>query len=229
MYKTTMILIALIMTTSAVFADANIDLQMGLTQFYSESGSYGSSGISERGYRGDINTTIPFDNWDIALDVRCLGFPGSDNAFTYYTDFVASFYFSEGDIKPYFAPVIGYSHSRMKLGRNDEKLQYDFYRFGGKFGLKSTFGNKYLDICFGLIAETPTWKEDDSDYTSAFPEDFYLENEIQAEFGWTINKHFGITTKLSGLSSNFIVDIFNNNVTGTEYMPSIQIGPSLYL
>jgi hypothetical protein len=231
MFRPLFIALVIILLTTPVLANVNMDLQLGLTQFYSGYDPYAYGGVNEKGYRVDLNTTLPFENWDLALNVRGLGFPGNSNGFSYYADFVGYFYFAEGNLTPYIAPAIGFSHSRRKHAWGDDKEQYDFYRFGGIFGLKSTLGDKYLNISFGLIAETPMWKPDNHyyyGYAWDSPGDFYLENAIQAEFGWAISDHFGMTAKLSGLKNNFVLYNYTGTATVLGYMPSIQVGPNVY-
>lgn len=223
LFISVLFLMAVIPVSATVF----VDLQAGLTQFYM--GDYYGTAVNERGYRGDLNTTMPMGNWDVALDIRALGFPGRYSTLAYYTDIVAKFYVSDSSVKPFIGPVLGYSHTRVKaLNEWADPVQYDFYRFGGVFGIASNFGDKYLNFRFGLIAETPTWKEDDHYYS--FPEDFYLEQSIEAEFGWSISDHFGMTAKLGALKNNFVSNSLPLETllfTG-GYIPSIQVGPSIY-
>jgi len=225
--KTTVVILSIVTTAGAA---STVDVQFGLTQFYRDD-RYDD--VNERGYKGDIGYELAFGNWALDLNVRALGFPGSQNTFAWYADLSTPFYFSEAPVRIYIAPGFGYSHSETRryfgggyFGGEPGRSKHDFIRVVCGFGVKVSSGSKRLIIGYALVPEFPTGETTTGYYSPDFVDDFYLEQTIEAEFGWAFSKHFGLTSKVGVIYGNHATT--RNNESETGYVPFAEVGPSIY-
>jgi hypothetical protein len=227
---------AVIVLTSvtAVGAASNVDIRLGLTQFYREEYYDGYDWYydyelkNELGYAGEIRYEFSFPNWAVGFNLRALAFPGSERSFAWYADITFPFYFTDAPIRVYGAPGLGYDHTEKSLARRakpTERAKHDFFRFPLAFGVKAISGSKYLDVRYRLTPEVPLGKTVDRYYDEA--RDFYLEQSIDGEFGWAFAKHFGITTKAGVIRGNRATTV-NTGDDAPPYVPFVEVGPSIY-
>jgi hypothetical protein len=222
---------AVIITTAvAVHAASTIDIQLGVTQFY---GWHHFNVTNELGYKADLAYEYDFDTWALNANIRGLAFPGRYNTFAWYADVTAPFYFTDAPVRVYAAPGLGYAHTEKRIvwyGVPPERSKHDFFRFPLAFGVKAISGSKYLDIRFQLTPEIPL-----GETTSLFSEvvlDFYLEQIIEAEFGWAFSKNVGISSRAGVIRGNHAVksNIYEEHEYNyySPYVPFVEVGPSIY-
>ncbi len=214
-----------VIVTTAIGMSQNIDLQLGLTHIFHE--RY-YEGAKEVGYRGDVRWNLSFDRWELTSNVRTLVFPGSANAFAWYADISVPFYFTDEPIRMFAAPVVGYSHASEKDWYGDDpRSKHDFARAGCTLGLKTVTGNKYFTMSFSLVPEfslgeiyeTEAW----DGYIYLFSR-FYVEQSLDAEFGWRFSDRVGLTAKGGIINRNYLL----TKKTRGNFVPYGEVGPSFY-
>jgi|GEM_PF-2550089 len=224
MFSKTAVIFLILVTVAG--ATSTVDIQLGLTQFYTVPYYEGPS--NERGYVSGIGYELEFTNWAVGLDLRSLIFPGEENSVAIFADVQGRFYFSEAPVRIYAAPGLGYNHTekrRVMWGMPNERSKRDYFRFPVTFGVKAVSGNKYLDICYRIAPEVPMG--DLGNYYFDEARDFYLEQAIEGEFGWAFAKRFGMTAKAGAVKGNYATTL-NTGYGISPYVPYAQVGPSIY-
>jgi hypothetical protein len=215
-----------VIVTTVIGANQNIDLQLGLTHIFHE--RY-YDGAKEIGYRAELGWAFSSENRGLDFNFRALGFPGSENAFAWYADVSAPFYFTDKPTCVFAAPLIGYSHASEQSRYGDNpRSKHDFIRAGCTLGLKAFAGRTYLTTTFSLIPEfspgdiyeIETW----DGYIYLFSR-FYVEWSLDAEFGWRLSDHFGLTVKGGIINRNYLL----TKKTRGNFVPYGELGPSFYL
>lgn len=230
--KTTVVILLLATVAGAA---STLDVQLGLTQFYS--GKYYQGGwdrpyygdpVNRRGYISDVRYELAFPSWAVGFDLRTLIFSGPENSVAIYADVQGRFYFSKAPVRIYAAPGLGYNHTEKRTrgyGAPAGRSKRDYFRFPVAFGVRAVSGTKYLDIRYRIAPEVPVGDLRNYDYDEA--RDFYLEQSIEGEFGWAFAKHFGMTAKAGAVRGSYATTI-NTGDDVSPYVPFVEVGPSIY-